>query len=77
VLSYTFLRDCFINPLERHFRKLAQEETFQGSFVAHHLYRLTGLRLGRRSIFLILLLCGLSAGASVISRFIQFSSRWQ
>jgi hypothetical protein len=64
--SYAFLRDCFINPLERRFRKLAKEETYEGSFVAHHVYRFTGLRIGRRTVFLILLLCGLSAGASVI-----------
>jgi hypothetical protein len=70
-LSYAFLRDCFINPVEQHFRKLAHEETFAGSFVAHHIYRLTRLRLGRRSVFLILLLCGLSSGATVASHFIE------
>jgi len=58
-------------PVERHFRKLAHEETFAGSFVAHHIYRLTRLRLGRRSIFLILLLCGLSSGATVAAHFIE------
>lgn len=66
VLSYAVLRDCFINPIERHFRKLAKQDAFQGSFVAHHVHRLTGLQMGRRTIFLTLLLCGLSAGASVV-----------
>jgi len=65
-VSYAVLRDCFINPIERRFRKLAKEETYEGSFVAHHVRRLTGLQMGRRTIFLILLLCGLSAGASVV-----------
>jgi hypothetical protein len=64
--SYAFLRDCFINPVERHFRRLAKQETYEGSFVAHHVHRLTGLRMGRRTVFLILLLCGLAAGATVV-----------
>ena len=70
--SYFFLRDCFINPIERRLRKLAREEAFRGSFVAHYVHRLTGVRLGRRTIFLLLLISGLSAGASVISHFIRF-----
>ena len=72
ITSYLFLRDCFINPLERRLRTLAREDAFRGSFVAHHVHRLTGVRLSRRAVFFLLLISGLSAGASVISHFIRF-----
>lgn len=66
IISYIFLHDCFINPVQKYFKRKAGKEVFQGSFVAHYLYVITGIRINRHLLFWLIIVCGATGGISVI-----------
>lgn len=66
LVSYMFSKDCFINPLERYFRRLASKNIYEGSFIAHYFHKLTGIKINRYVILYMILFCGIASGILII-----------
>lgn len=71
VISYVVLHDCFINPLQKYFKKLAREEIYQGSFIAHYFNKLTGAKISQRFLFWMIIMCGIAGGIFIVQHFLE------